>query len=581
MKTEMKVLIAIVVCFSIGFAGLSTIESLDAAIYDSDDKVFTNETAKEFNSGEVWDDDVQGSEPVLKYTASAVTKINERMQSTNSFILNNSNAKVNGGLYYDRGYTATSIDMVDTEGDDKYSKAYYEKGNDGSILKTYWLFKVKITFSAQSYPGYFVYQDILSEINLETTPLPFMYTYYSAADALSMYGDVEVLSGSRERFVGTYTAEVQLAGGLSVVKTKVQWSIVARDISNVEVKVTPVSSDDVGGEVEITVTDPEIGYKLTEYNSTTKKGDYKKTIDWNMMSGKLTGVNVIDDKDDKVAFGNYKGVKSFSLLVNPTPFEGTVHVNIIQTDGNLSADMFTDDNTFVYPNGLDYTYSYDDNGNLVLNKDNEFPVIYRSYCKIVVRDASGQIVIDEIAGKTTGKTASEWNCIELYGANGYVGCATGSFFLDLPDGTPGLIFNAAGTKVIGYDGTSTNVVIPATNNGVKVTKIADKAFYNNKTIESVVIGDNVAQVGMKAFANCSNLKSVVFGDSVKIIYSYAFFGCKNLEMLDFGLNLTNVKLKAFGSVTLQDVEGNVIDAVSANLKGNTFEGSKGVLKAVA
>ena len=86
---------------------------------------------------------------------------------------------------------------------------------------------------------------------------------------------------------------------------------------------------------------------------------------------------------------------------------------------------------------------------------------------------------------------------------------------------------------------------------------------------------------MKAFANCSNLKSVVFGDSVKIIYSYAFFGCKNLEMLDFGLNLTNVKLKAFGSVTLQDASGNEIEAVSKNLKGNTFEGSKGVLKLVA
>ena len=60
----------------------------------------------------------------------------------------------------------------------------------------------------------------------------------------------------------------------------------------------------------------------------------------------------------------------------------------------------------------------------------------------------------------------------------------------------------------------TDVVIPEIIFGVKVTKIARDAFYNNKTLTSVVIGDNVTEIPDEAFRYCAEITSVVIGDGV-------------------------------------------------------------------
>ena len=41
--------------------------------------------------------------------------------------------------------------------------------------------------------------------------------------------------------------------------------------------------------------------------------------------------------------------------------------------------------------------------------------------------------------------------------------------------------------------------------------------------------DNVASIANSAFKDCQTLESVVIGDSVKTIGDEAFFGCTNLK----------------------------------------------------
>ena len=86
------------------------------------------------------------------------------------------------------------------------------------------------------------------------------------------------------------------------------------------------------------------------------------------------------------------------------------------------------------------------------------------------------------------------------------------------------------------------VSIPATvkMNGVtyKVTKIADNAFKNNKTVTKVTVGSNIKTIGKNAFYKCTKLKTVKIGKNVTTIGSNAFKGCKKLKTI----KITSTKL---------------------------------------
>ncbi|MCR5701409.1 MAG: InlB B-repeat-containing protein [Lachnospiraceae bacterium] len=90
-----------------------------------------------------------------------------------------------------------------------------------------------------------------------------------------------------------------------------------------------------------------------------------------------------------------------------------------------------------------------------------------------------------------------------------------------------------------YIGTTGNtvkkVVIPATitYNGItyKITRISDNAFKDNKTIESVIIGENIESIGKKAFAGCTSLQTLTIPSKVKKIGESAFSGTKKLKTL--------------------------------------------------
>lgn len=62
-----------------------------------------------------------------------------------------------------------------------------------------------------------------------------------------------------------------------------------------------------------------------------------------------------------------------------------------------------------------------------------------------------------------------------------------------------------------------------------VTRIGDKAFKGNETIQEVVISDSVKRIGNRAFYGCKNLQKVKLGKGLgqpdSMSGSYIFYGC--------------------------------------------------------
>ena len=91
--------------------------------------------------------------------------------------------------------------------------------------------------------------------------------------------------------------------------------------------------------------------------------------------------------------------------------------------------------------------------------------------------------------------------------------------------------NDQGTLIVtGYSGKK-EVVIPATEKGVSVTEIGDKAFFGKK-ITDITIPDGVTSIGDMAFIGCTSLTSVTIGNSVTSIGDKAFYDCANLTSVN-------------------------------------------------
>ena len=80
-----------------------------------------------------------------------------------------------------------------------------------------------------------------------------------------------------------------------------------------------------------------------------------------------------------------------------------------------------------------------------------------------------------------------------------------------------------------------------------VTAIADNAFYNCDSIESVSIGNGVTAIGWAAFYNCSNLKAVTMGNKVTAVGYGAFQNCDSLTDVTIGSKVTTIDAYAFYS----------------------------------
>ena len=102
------------------------------------------------------------------------------------------------------------------------------------------------------------------------------------------------------------------------------------------------------------------------------------------------------------------------------------------------------------------------------------------------------------------------------------------------DFSQGLEFlsNNDGTCSVASIGTCTDehIVIPSTSpDGDTVTGISDGAFYNCKSIKSVILSPSVKSIGNNAFEFCASLESVTLQNGVESIGDMAFHCCYSLQ----------------------------------------------------
>ncbi len=121
------------------------------------------------------------------------------------------------------------------------------------------------------------------------------------------------------------------------------------------------------------------------------------------------------------------------------------------------------------------------------------------------------------------------------------------------------------------------VSIPATVkiNGVtyKVTKIADNAFKNNKTVTKVTVGSNIKTIGKNAFYKCTKLKTVKIGKNVTTIESNAFKGCSSLTSVTLPSKATKIGANAFnGCKKLKTIKITSTKLTSKTVSKNAFKG---------
>ena len=106
-----------------------------------------------------------------------------------------------------------------------------------------------------------------------------------------------------------------------------------------------------------------------------------------------------------------------------------------------------------------------------------------------------------------------------------------------------------GIIVTRYIGNETNVVIPESIDGRKVTAVGDGAFKRSSVLGSVVIPSTVKTIGSSAFKNCRNLRSVTLGSGVETIGGSAFLGCSALQSIYIPPSVRHVGGYAFAYCT--------------------------------
>ena len=123
---------------------------------------------------------------------------------------------------------------------------------------------------------------------------------------------------------------------------------------------------------------------------------------------------------------------------------------------------------------------------------------------------------------------------------------------------------------IAEDCNHTEIVIPATENGLPVFSISDNAFKDNVKITKVTMPDSVRLIGNYSFSGCTALKTIVFGEGLTDIRYQAFANCTGLESISFPDALRTVGREACADCTgLKTVS---FGSQLASLQSDCFDG---------
>ncbi len=97
----------------------------------------------------------------------------------------------------------------------------------------------------------------------------------------------------------------------------------------------------------------------------------------------------------------------------------------------------------------------------------------------------------------------------------------------------------------------TEIVIPATYNGLRVKEIASYVFNNKDTIQGVTLGENIEKISNGNFYNCKNLEYLVLSKNLKELGPYCINNLPLLKTLEFkGKVLTSIEYASFSNLPL-------------------------------
>lgn len=137
-------------------------------------------------------------------------------------------------------------------------------------------------------------------------------------------------------------------------------------------------------------------------------------------------------------------------------------------------------------------------------------------------------------------------CIAMLSAFAMIACDTDENTVEM-DGFKFKLLRDGTYKVAKYKGDATEVIIPSTCDGIKVTGIGDSAFSECWKITSITLPDEITSIGFGAFSNCRKLTSINIPEGITSIETNTFNCCYALTSINIPDGVTSIGESAFES----------------------------------
>lgn len=92
-------------------------------------------------------------------------------------------------------------------------------------------------------------------------------------------------------------------------------------------------------------------------------------------------------------------------------------------------------------------------------------------------------------------------------------------------------------EITQYTGSESKVEIPSEINGMSVSSIGERAFFDCHSFTELIIADTVKTIGNYSFGRCLRMTNVTIPNSVTYINKSAFVGCASLKQLSIPGNV--------------------------------------------
>ncbi len=118
---------------------------------------------------------------------------------------------------------------------------------------------------------------------------------------------------------------------------------------------------------------------------------------------------------------------------------------------------------------------------------------------------------------------------------------------------PSTIYGNKVTKITGFDNTDVvNVVIPKGIKELNCSFASTGCFEGCQYLKSITLPNTLKKLSWNVFSGCSSLQSINIPNSVKYIEPYAFAGCSSLKNITLSKNIYEIDRRAFAGCSALD-----------------------------